>query len=385
VGSAPTRSRSAVRIDGAVEAVRAIASADGRTWASESVVPSAAGIARMRLDGLEPDTRYELSVEIDGDLDEGRGRGSFATTPTGAATFRFVTSSCAQTGSNGSVFDSIRAEEPAFFLHLGDLHYSNIARNEPERFRAAFDRVLTSPAQAALYREVPVEYVWDDHDYGPNDADASSPAREAARAVFREAVPSHRLESADGAIHRAFTIGRVRFVITDTRSERTASTMLGSEQLEWFEAELLASSRDHALVVWINPTPWIGSATPGSDAWPGFPDERRRIADIVADAGIDNLLMISADAHMIAYDDGTNSDYSSAGSGGGFPVFHAAALDRPGSVKGGPFTGGTFPGGGQYGVVDIADDGDAVTVTLIGKTWDGQILLAEELRFGPAR
>jgi hypothetical protein len=44
--------------------------------------------------------------------------------------------------------------------------------------------------------------------------------------------------------------------------------------------------------------------------------------------------MISGDAHMVAIDDGTNSDYADGG-GGGFPVFHAGALDRSSSVKGG--------------------------------------------------
>ena len=86
---------------------------------------------------------------------------------------------------------------------------------------------LTQPGQAALYRHVPIAYVWDDHDYGPNDAGADSPTRTAARTAYREVVPHHPLvRPGDSPIQQAFTIGRVRFVLTDNRSERTEDSML---------------------------------------------------------------------------------------------------------------------------------------------------------------
>jgi hypothetical protein len=182
----------------------------------------------------------------------------------------------------------------------------------------------------------------------------------------------------DAAINQAFTIGRVRFVMTDSRSEQDETTMLGDEQLEWLIDELTTSSRTHAVVVWANSVPWIAAAVPGADGWAGHADERRRIADAIATAGIDNLVMVSGDAHMVAIDDGSNSDYSTDG-GAGFPVLHAAALDRPGNVKGGPYSEGAFPGGGQYGLLDIDDRGSEVTVTLTGRTWDGKTLV--ELRY----
>ena len=221
--------------------------------------------------------------------------------------------------------------------------------------------------------------MWDDHDYGPNDSDANSPSREAAREAFREQVPSHELVS-DGPIHRAFTIGRVRFVVTDTRSERRGDSMLGAEQLAWFEEEIVAASRRHALVVWMNPSPWIGAANPSGDGWAGFADERRQIADVIADAGVENLLMVSGDAHMLGFDDGSNSGYAGDGSPG-FAVFHTAALDRPGNVKGGPYSGGAFPGFGQYGVIDVHDDGQRLEVRLTGKNWKGEVIISELLEF----
>ena len=154
----------------------------------------------------------------------------------------------------------------------------------------------------------------------------------------------------DAAIYQAFTVGRVRIIITDDRSEQDATTLLGERATQWLLDELTDSSTTHALVVWASSVPWIGASPDagGGDGWSAYPHERQRVADAIAAAGVHNLIMVSGDAHMVAIDDGTNSDYATGG-GAGFPVFHAAALDRPGGVKGGPYSEGVFPGGGQFG------------------------------------
>jgi len=368
-----------VRVDDAGPETRMIVTGGDETWSSEAARPLESNAVRLDVDGLRPNQRYEYVIEVDGQPDQGRGRGTFRTPGIGPASFRLVASSCARVDSNAAVFDAMAEEDPLLYLALGDVHYSNIADNDVGTFATAYDRMLTQPGQAALYRSVPVSYVSDDHDYGPNDSDADSPSRDAARQAFREQVPSHPLVS-DGAIHRAFTIGRVRFVVTDTRSERRGVSMLGAEQLAWFEDEIVTASRTHALVVWMNPSPWIGEANPSGDGWAGFADERRQIADVLSDADVDNVLMVSGDAHMLGFDDGSNSGYASDGSPG-FAVFHTAALDRPGSVKGGPYSGGAFPGFGQYGVIDVNDDGQVLEVRLSGKNWKGDLIISERLEF----
>ncbi|WP_443209912.1 hypothetical protein, partial [Rhodococcus rhodochrous] len=86
------------------------------------------------------------------------------------------------------------------------------------------------------------------------------------------------------------------------------------------------------------------------------------------------------DAHTLAIDNGSHSDYSTNG-GAGFPVFQAAALDRPGSVKGGPYSEGAYPGGGQFGVLRVHDSGTRLSVTLEGRNWKGDRVVG--LRFTP--
>lgn len=332
-----------------------------------------ANVLSFALPGLKPDTTYYYAVESNGKRDTSR-TGRLRTFPNGPASFRIAFGSCARTGSDHPVFDTIRGLSPLFFIHTGDFHYQNIEENDPERFRSAYEAVLASPTQGRLYRDIPIVYVWDDHDFGSGNSDSTSASRPAARAAYREYVPHYPLAAGccDVPIHQSFQAGRVYFILTDQRSERTprsmpdddAKTVLGTAQKAWLKSELLKGAA-YPLVVWIGSAPWIEPRTPGSDRWGGYSTERQELADFIKKNGIDNLIMLSGDAHMIALDDGTHSGFAQGG-GGGFPVLHAAPLDQQGRVKGGPYSHGTFPGrtgsgsgvyDGQFGLLTVTDTG----------------------------
>lgn len=336
-------------------------------------VETAPATFRYAIDRLEPDTAYGYAIA--GDL-----TGRFRTFPReGPASFSFCAGSCSETASEHPVFRTIAKHDPHVFLHLGDMHYENIAENAPDRFRTAFDMVLSSSAQSSLYRRVPVAYVWDDHDYGANNSDQSSPSRPAAHASYRAHVPSYRLAST-GPIHHAFTLGRVRFLMTDSRSERTKvniphryRTMLGAQQKAWLKNELLEAKGRYPLIVWVSPVGWIGNDD-RSDSWPGFLSERTELAYFLVEHGIGNVLMLSGDAHMLAIDDGRHNDYANRGPQ--FPIFHVGALDQFGSEKGGPYSHGVEPGGGHFALVTVEDRVHTMNVTLSGRNAEDREVMA---------
>lgn len=348
-------------------------------------------IVRFFVSGLSPDTDYSHALSIDGSDPEPTGQ--FRTFPAGAGSFTVAFSSCARVGSNGAVFDAIAANNPLVYLVTGDLHYANIATDDAPEMREVLDYTLSRPAPAALYRSTAVGYVWDDHDYGGDGSDSTSISRTAAQATYRSYVPHYPLQDDIGPIHQAFTVGRVRFILTDGRSDRTPAsapddetkTLLGTEQKAWLKAELRSASETHGLIVWVNPVPWIAEPQPAADHWGGYTSERREIADFIADHDIDNLLMVSGDAHMLAIDDGTNSDYSSS-QAGAFPVVHAAALDRPGKVKGGPYSHGAVAGSGQFVLMSVTDtgrSGTSISVEISGRNWTNQELLSYSFELAP--
>lgn len=370
------------KIPGAFQSALITAEPDaGEPVRSAAVAPLAPGQSQVYafpLAGLKPNTLYRYQVVVDGRADTASA-GRFRTMPAGPSTFRFAFASCARTGSVHPVFGRILSLDPLFFLHTGDIHYENVSSPGPEGYRRALDRVLTSPVQRDFFRALPVVYMWDDHDFGGDNCDSTNPGRAAARQTYREYAPHYPL-AGPGTIQQAFTVGRVRFLVTDGRSGRSprnapdgeSKTVLGKDQKEWFKSEVRAAKGLYPLVVWVNTMPWISAA--GKDDWSRYAAERRELAGFIREQGI-ALCMLSGDAHMLAIDDGAHSDFS-GGPGPGFPVFHAAPLDRPGSEKGGPYTGGVSAKRGQFGLMSVTDDGgDRLEVEWQGMNHRGETVM----------
>jgi len=167
--------------------------------------------------------------------------------------------------------------------------------------------------------------------------------------------------------------------IHDSRNWHTYSThptMLGADQKAWLGTEF-ASHASYGLMVLVMTKPWSGEVdTEDCCKWWSYPDERREVADMIKNNGVDNLVAVSGDAHMIAYDDGSNTDFASNG-GAGFPVLHSAPLQQTGSFKGGPYSHGCYapevtplswvkrilslgywqPDTSQFSVMEITDSG----------------------------
>jgi alkaline phosphatase D len=90
--------------------------------------------------------------------------------------------------------------------------------------------------------------------------------------------------------------------------------------------------------------PWIDDER----KWGHFTFEQREIVAFIEKLNTSAvpIVIVSGDAHMLAVDDGSHSP-------GHLPVFHAAALGRPGSIKGGPYSHGAIPGSGIHTLYDV--------------------------------
>ena len=357
-------------------------------YSGYQAVDAASRATTFSIGALEPDSSYRYAVEVGGRLDTTRV-GTFRTPPDGPFSFEIAVGGCATTGSDRPVFEVIRRQEPLFFIHVGDMHYANLDERDPEVYRDAWREVLASSIQSALYRSVPIAYMWDDHDYGPNNSDRLSPGRDAAREAYQQIIPHYPLVAGSGnvPIHQAFRVGRVRFILTDLRSSRRPSSrysrrapsMMGERQKDWFKEELLRGKAEGDLIVWVSSVPWIYRDNPLSDTWGGYADEREEIANFLVEHEIDDVLILAGDAHMVAYDDGSNSDYATNGEAP-LVVVQSAPLDQAGSRKGGPYSEGAYPGrtvfpphDGQFTMMSVQDDGgDEVCVEWVSyrTRWD---------------
>ena len=334
-------------------------------------------ISRFRVVGLKPSTRYYYRIRVGAQRDEQR-TGSFTTLPLEdkPASFRFAFSSGATAGTDHGVYSEIKSVAPLFFIVAGNLHDAAFGATDRESFRAAYESVLSSFTQADLYRTVPLVYTWNAHDYGA--IGGAAPARAAAHASFREYVPSHVLAdpaSPEGTINRSFTVGRVRFLILDVRTERgpAGTTLLGARQLAWLKHELLAAKKRYPLTFVISPSAWLSPAPAGRDDWGRYPAERDALSDWMVEHGITGVCFLSGDGDVLAADDGSNNRYGTRG-GAGFPVFQAGPLDDNGTTGSGPWSHGPVvpqAGEGLFAVVDVLDAEGAVSVSFRGLNQHG--------------
>ncbi|KAL7551286.1 hypothetical protein ACHAWF_014464 [Thalassiosira exigua] len=260
--------------------------------------------------------------------------------------FTIATGSCALTGSKASTFAKVLDLDPLLFVHTGDFHYEDQNTLDVDERLTAYDKVMGSPSQRLLYSRTIFAYMWDDHDWLGNDEDGNNyeEAALAARRGYSLGIPHYDLGSkssdpASAAKYQAFTIGTVRFVITDLRSESIRSSeyyggrIYGKEQKEWLFDEFRRAA-DYDYVVWASTRPWTSAPEVGSDGWGGFVSDRDELSAHIAatiGAGPRNLLAISGDTHMIAFDDGSNTDYSKQEMHpGGFPLLHSGPLAQYG-------------------------------------------------------
>lgn len=347
-------------------------------------------VVRHEVSGLSPDTDYYYTFEINGSM-QPIPRGKVRTRATSPASFKFAFSSCARSGSDHPVFDDIRQiPNLRFFLHLGDLHYSDINTNDAALYEAAYDAVLASPRQRRLYQSVPTFYMWDDHDYGPNNSDGTAPGRTAAVTTFRRRVPHPPTveTGATDAPYYSFVYGRCRFIVTDLRSMRSpnsntdnsSKTMMGTAQKAWFKDELLAAKAAGEFVFWVRTVPWLVTATGDYS----FSTERVEIANFIKSNSLaDRIAILSADRHAMGIDDGTNSDYAT---GGGAPVkcFLASPMDQSNLTAMGTYSEGVEnTNEHQYGIVTVTDTGGStIGIQMEGVGYGEGVLLGYSFTSG---
>lgn len=340
------------KITGATTATLHVATNPALTGAATFAMSSPyADVWRAEASGLTAGTQYYWGVSQDGGAPTQVG--SARTAPSGAASFKFWTSACAQTGSDHAVFGAILAHNPDFGMHTGDLHYRNIAINDLALYHGAYDQVLNSPGQGALYRNVPTFYVWDDHDFGPNDSSYTSPSRPAAVTAYRQRVPHPPLPESE-AVYQTFAYGRVRFIMLDCRANKGKDSvpLIGEAQRDWFKG--VVESATESLLIVGTAVPWLGTS---SDSWrpeAGIPSIRAELAQWINEKGWkDRVIFWAGDQHALSYDDGSHNPH-----GGLYaPVFQTAALDQTGSNKGGTYTRPPVLDRGQFGLWEVVDTG----------------------------
>lgn len=262
--------------------------------------------AHVRLEGLQPATRYHFRVEfVDAQGAAVAGpAGSFRTAPRPGdlLPFRFAVGGDVLQSGADSLWPRMQAELPDLYLALGDMPYADGAR-DLDGYRQAHRRVRDHAGMQAFFAQVPVVATWDDHEV-ENDWDARTDPQRVAwgTRAWREFFPVPRT----GPIWHSLRWGRgVEVFVLDTRTQRGANpapdlpdkTMLGTVQRQWLLDALTASDATFKLVCTSSP---LRHGTNGKDSWIGYQRERDALLAELLARGIDGVVFLTADQHWAA-------------------------------------------------------------------------------------
>jgi phosphodiesterase/alkaline phosphatase D-like protein len=312
-----------------------------RKVVAHTTVPTGRGVngaLKARVGGLQPHTEYYYVWESGTNVSP-IGRTRTAPPPGAAQPLMFGVSSCQNYGLGyfNAHADAAALPDMDLYLFLGDYVYERNARRDALRgddidgvdlasYRAKYALYRSDAGLRELHRVHPVAHIWDDHEVENNYSDNNPPPALAQRyAGYRAAfewLPRMSFPRDRHRIWRQLSFGGFADVfLTDQRQYRTGSNdgqprhLLGEAQMVWLINALKASKATWKFIA--NEVVMASIDYDGShngDAWDGFPDDRARLLGEIERAGIDNVVVLSGDAHVFMCSLLT-SDYATFGDG----------------------------------------------------------------------
>mmetsp|Transcript_20249 Transcript_20249/g.51747 ORF Transcript_20249/g.51747 Transcript_20249/m.51747 type:complete len:490 (-) Transcript_20249:434-1903(-) len=256
---------------------------------------------------------------------------------------RLAFGSCNQQKKPQLLWDDIARLQPSAFFWMGDMIYSD-TRNM-KVLRRDYEQQLRRRRFREFLSEVPVKGVWDDHDFGENDAGSNYPYREESKQVyfdFFDEDEATRQEMKGRGLYRSYTFegheGSVKVIMLDTRYHRDYlfvdnllpaiawlngkipfvgaltrviaslfrafvstfsmqydfGSILGEKQWAWLENEMKGDDADVYIIV---SSVQVLTEMPVVEGWHHFPQERERLLKLIQATHPQQTVMVSGDVH----------------------------------------------------------------------------------------
>lgn len=206
-------------------------------------------------------------------------------------------------GDEYEIFESMADEDPDMMLWLGDnIYLREVDFQSYSGYLHRYTHTRSTPEMQRLLKSCPNYAIWDDHDFGPNDADRNWIHGDWASESFKAfwANPSYGAPAGANNVATAFRFSDVEFFLLDNRSNRVHHynetqdpQVLGEDQIDWLIAAMNKSYAQFKVVA-------IGgqflSDNASHENMARFP-EREEIIDRIEEERIHGVVFISGDRH----------------------------------------------------------------------------------------
>jgi alkaline phosphatase D len=234
--------------------------------------------------------------------------------------------SCLHQDKPQPIWQAMNQERADLFVLLGDNVYGDT--EDMQELKAKYAKQWATSGMQTMLANTLTIGIWDDHDFGENDAGAEYPQKEASRQIMLDYfnVPkdsprrtrvdgiytSHVLTQADITVQIILpdlrwnrspleSVGSFKYMLSKAPndlgpyipSKDEATTMLGETQWQWLEEQLQQPADMRVLATSLQFLPEFS----GWESWANLPHERQRFLALLDKYQIDNLVIVSGDTH----------------------------------------------------------------------------------------
>jgi alkaline phosphatase D len=276
--------------------------------------------AKFVLSDLKPATAYRYNVIIDGTVAELPYQTMFTTQAlwqwrSDPPDFTFALGSCFYIneeefdrpgnpyGGEYQIVERIADKKPDFMFWLGDNMYLREADfYSVSRINHRYSHTRSVPELQRLLATSAHYATWDDHDYGPNNADRNYSMKEDVLDIFNSYWGNPKAgHDGNKGVYFRFQWADVDFFVTDGRYHRAPNALkdhekeyLGPEQLQWLKDGLANSRAPFKIIIFGNQA--INTGSP-FEAFPAYPAEYQELMGFIERQGVPGVVFMSGDRH----------------------------------------------------------------------------------------
>lgn len=206
-------------------------------------------------------------------------------------------------GRGYEIFESINNKNADMMLWLGDnIYLREVDWTSRSGIYHRYTEYKSLPELQNLWKSMPHYAIWDDHDFGPNNADRSFVNKEITLEAFKDfwGNMDYGVNGKKG-ITNMFSFNDLDFFLLDNRYYRTPNDrktgerhILGDEQVQWL-IDALVNSKASFKIVAVGGQLLSDAAVYENHAT--YAEEREKILHLIEQEGIKNVIFLSGDRH----------------------------------------------------------------------------------------
>lgn len=194
------------------------------------------------------------------------------------------------------IFQTMQHRPADFMIWTGDHVYMLNPRqwSSKEAMRKAYLNQRKTSKLDSFMKSRPQYAIWDDHDYGPNNAGSEFVNKNMALEVFKEMWPNQPQANSEGGVYFSFTHKDAQFFMLDARYFKIPEKqVLGDTQLHWLCEELKKSKAPFKFIVSGVQVLCEG----GFENLRKFPNEFNQILNCIDSHKIGGVIFLTGDVH----------------------------------------------------------------------------------------